>query len=458
MPNTVNLYYEPQRQQRPVVPTPRQAQQLPGRINEQQPFEFTPYAVNCPRCGADNRNWLALLQTNNQGMQQRFPVVRLANYVLWSFVALALTLIFFMDIHLGKAAVLLVAIPAAIFGTIWELTREWSGLRENQHVKKVLPKRRSKETELWIRGGILIFLFTIVFPIIFFSLAPTSFRIFLELAQDSPESEVDEAATAVSLSVNQQIDATQDEFADIAGQMQDLLDELPSEDLPSVEAEIDTLSDRLADTVVASETALEQIQAESETAIQVRRTAELDAITEARKNAIEGLKGDLVANLGFLTVWGVSVGIPTLVAVFIGMAAVKQFVGQVDRELPPPVFHSVANMTRLVTWEARQALEVGNQHFDIQWMSVNRNDSGGLDLVGLFRDPPEFNTFGQAIGNQVRAQKHTIHTDMWCRVKEAKIEDVMVPVPAGAPAGIMHMPVAAQHDAPANVRIRLPER
>ena len=423
----VNLHYDPNRERRPAAPSSRQIQQpMNGRLTLPRSYEL----VNCPRCGADNRNWLALLQVNHQGMRQRFPIVRLANYVLVSFVALALTLIFMMDIHLGKAAILLVMIPAAIFGTLLELTREWNALRENQHEKRVVPKTRSKETELWIRGGILVFLFTIVFPLIFFSLAPTSFRLFLEIAQDSPEAEVDEAATAVSLSVNQQIDATQEEFADIAGQMQGLLDDLPSEDLPSIEAEIDKLSDRLANTVVASQSALEHIQIESETAIQSRRTEELATLTKARKNAIEGLKDGLVANLGFLRVWGVTVGIPTLVAVFMGMAAVKQFVGQVDRELPAPVFHSVAGMTRLVAWEARQALEVKGKYFhNIQWMSVDRNGQGGLDLVGLFRERPNIDIFGQPIGTMVRAQKHTIHTDKWCRVTSAKIEDVEVTIP-----------------------------
>jgi hypothetical protein len=140
------------------------------------------------------------------------------------------------------------------------------------------------------------------------------------------------------------------------------------------------------------------------------------------------------------------------------MAAVKQFVNRVDRELPPPVFYSVANMTRLVAWEARQALEVGDQHFSIQWMSVDRNEQGGVDLVGLFRDLPEFDMYGQVRNPMVRAQRHTIHTDKWCRVINAGIEDVMVPIPAGAPAGAMPLVNEGQHDAPAKVRIRLPQQ
>lgn len=160
----------------------------------------------------------------------------------------------------------------------------------------------------------------------------------------------------------------------------------------------------------------------------------------------------------YLAVWGLLMGLSLTIALMMMMPAMKTFALRVDANLPPPVFYSVANMTRLVTWEARQALEVGDKHFSVQWMSVNRNKEGGLDLVGLFRDPPEFNTFGLPVGTQVRAQKHTIHTDKWCRVSEAKIEDVMVPIPAGAPAGIMQLTQEAEHDAPTEVRVRRPER
>jgi hypothetical protein len=43
-------------------------------------------------------------------------------------------------------------------------------------------------------------------------------------------------------------------------------------------------------------------------------------------------------------------------------------------------------------------------------------------------------------------------------VINAGIEDVMVPIPAGAPAGAMPLVNEGQHDAPAKVRIRLPQQ
>lgn len=463
VPNTINLYYEDRRQQRPVVPTSRQTPLPPeGLIGTQQPFSFTPQAINCPRCGADNRNWLALTRSGNLPQhilwQQRFSGVFSAFYVGAAFVVLAIVLIFLLEIHLGKAAIMLVFIPAAILGIIWEITREWDALRENRHVRHILPKTKNKEKELWLRGFALVGIFTVVLPVLFFSLTPTAFRTLRELIEDNPENEVNVAATAVSQVLNQQIDATEEEFAAIADEMQELINSLPKEDLPQIEAELEALSNKLANSVDVSAISMEQLQAENAAAIEARRNEEMAAVTNARKRVINGLADGLVADMKFLVLWGLVVGIPSFVTVFISMAALKRFVGRVDRDLPPLIFYSVANMTRLVTWEARQALEVGEQHFKIQWTSVERNEQGGIDLVGLFRDPPEFDIFGQVRSPMVRAQRHIIHTDKWCRVVNASITDVMVPIPAGAPAGVMQLVSESQHDAPANVRIRLPER
>ncbi len=436
VPSTVNLYYEDRRQQRPVVPLPGQTPLPPeNRINAQRPYAFTPYPINCPRCGADNRNWMAL--NNTSGMPQlaqwrlRFPGVSSTIPLGLAFMALALVLIAQFEIHISKAAVMLLFIPASILGVIWEITREWNALRENQQVRRILPQSTNKEAHLWARGVALVFLFTIVLPIVFFSMAPAAFRMMQELIDEPVENEVNVAATAVSQQLAQQIDATEENFAAIAAEMQRLINDLPAEDLPQLEAEIETLSLKLADTVALSESALAQLQVDSAAAIQARRNAEVEAVLEARDSALADLPDGLVADMKFLSTWAIVVGIPTLVTVFIAMAAVKGFVNRVDRDLPPPVFYSVANMTRLVTWEARQSLEIADDYFfHVQWMSVDRNEEGGLDLVGLFREPPEFDIFGQTMSPRVRAQKYTISTNKWCRIIGVKIEDALVPIPA----------------------------
>ena len=290
-------------------------------------------------------------------------------------------------------------------------------------------------------GLILVFLFTIAFPLLFFSLVPATFRIFLEFAEDSAEEQVSEATNMVSLGVNEQTETIQNKYTTLAVEIQNLIDDLPSENLPQLEAEIETLSNKLADTYMLSETTLEQLQAETALLIQSRRSEELAKVTKARNQAISGLADGIVADLSFLALWGVIIGPTTLITVLIAMSSVKSFVHRTDRELPPPISHNVAGMTRLVAWEAKQALEAkqtfivdndGNTRH-IQWMSVNRNENGGIDLIGLFRDLPEFDMYGRPSSQTVRAQRHTIKTDLWGRVVKAEITDVMVPLPAGAP-------------------------
>jgi hypothetical protein len=83
-------------------------------------------------------------------------------------------------------------------------------------------------------------------------------------------------------------------------------------------------------------------------------------------------------------------------------------------------------------------------------VKVERNPEGGINLVGLHRDPPSFNTQGQAFGETVRAQKYVIQTNMWGRIIKASIYDTQVPRPAGGPDFMTVIPVP--HDAPIHVR------
>lgn len=132
------------------------------------------------------------------------------------------------------------------------------------------------------------------------------------------------------------------------------------------------------------------------------------------------------------------------------MRGLTEFVAKVDPQLPPPIFHSVANMTRVVGWEAKQALEIDGTMQHIQWVNVERNAEGGLNLTGLHRDPPNFDAQGRAIGETVRAQKHVVETDMWGRIIRATIHDTRVQRPAGGPEFVAIMPLP--HDAPVSVR------
>ena len=173
-------------------------------------------------------------------------------------------------------------------------------------------------------------------------------------------------------------------------------------------------------------------------------------ITQTREKALEQFAKELLGDFRFLLVWAVMMGLPLFFSIFLVMRSIKKFVSKIDRQLPSPIFCSVAGMTRVVSWEAKQALEIEGTMHHIQWVNVERNMVGGINLTGLHRDPPHFDASGRAVGEMVRAQKHVIETDMWGRIVKATIHDTRVPRPAGGPEYISVLPVP--HDAPLSVR------
>lgn len=466
-PTAVNLHYERERAQRPVVPLPRQSPRVaPPPIEHARPYSFQPASVNCPRCGADNRNWLALKQQAGdhslgafwRQWQMRFPSAFTAVFIAFLLAFLAYSMPSFMEVTQFQANILAVSTLVVTVLLINSITAQWDAYREDLHLAKILPKSRRLEPTLWGRNIAFLLLASVVLPILFFSAGPVAIQKIVEFISTRPEEAVVVTAEGINTEFDEQVSQSVNQVNVFGDELRDALNGLPTENQAQLEQEIEELSEDIADTAVTAAENVSVFGAQSLERLENNVDAQIAALESTRKTEAVRFKDKIMGSVRYLAVWGVIMGLSLVFTMMIMMPAMKAFATRVDGNLPPPVFYSVANMTRLVTWEARQALEVGNQHFDIQWMSVNRNKEGGLDLVGLFRDPPAFDAFGQATGTQVRAQKHIIHTDKWGRVAEAKIEDVLVPVPAGAPAGVMQMPQEASHDAPAYVRVRPLER
>ena len=137
------------------------------------------------------------------------------------------------------------------------------------------------------------------------------------------------------------------------------------------------------------------------------------------------------AGVQFLIDWSWFTGLASLISIGIALWATDRYIRQVDEHLPRPVFYSAANMTRIAIWESNRALEIGETIRRIQWTAVHRNHNGGIDLVGLFRDPPEF--VDGRLQTKVRAQEYRIQTDRWCKIENATIIDKMVDIPANSP-------------------------
>ncbi|MCB8927814.1 MAG: hypothetical protein H6652_19545 [Ardenticatenaceae bacterium] len=451
----INLRQEDNRQQRPVFPQPlqipaeaesmRQAQFL-----QQPPSEFTPFPINCPRCGADNRNWL-FFQNNESSFSwrawhQRFPKVYRALLLAAVFSLFALLI----PLSWVKVIILAIFIPFAVLGLILELTPSWEKLRESQHLAKIKTDGPNVERKLWIRGFGWVLLASAVLPLVLFILLPRAMLFGLEVVEASNADEVEVATAEVTELVTQDLDATEANLEAIANEMGELLSDMPTNASPQFEEEITTFSEKMAQIITQALGELEIIRQESTAVIETRRDEELATISEARDSALERLTEELIGDFRFLLVWFIMTSVPLFISVFIVMDSIKKYVNKIDKQLPPPLFHSVASMTRIVSWEAKQALEIEGTMHHIQWVNVERNDEGGINLVGLHRDPPEFDAYGRAIGETVRAQKYVVETDMWGRIIKATIHDTHVQRPAGGPDFVYTIP--QPHDAPVTVR------
>ncbi len=151
------------------------------------------------------------------------------------------------------------------------------------------------------------------------------------------------------------------------------------------------------------------------------------------ENSLQGAESAPLLNLRFLVFWFTAVSLTALLCSICAFKTLDQRIEWLDPHVPHPIFTSIANMTRVAVWEAKHALEIDGYEHRIQWTRAIRNEVGGIDLVGLFRDPPELLPDG-TMSSQVRAQRYGISTDMWCRIREARISDEMAPRPAGGPA------------------------
>jgi len=453
----ISLRQEDNRQQRPVVPQPLQIPALVGsstapQFLNQPPAEFTPQDVHCPRCGADNRNWLALQAKGKSSWQfykERFPQLIPALIITLIFTIVATTTVL-VPLHWLKVTAMVLFIPLSVWGLAAELTAKWNDLREGRHIAKVKENAPDVERTLWVRAFTWVALGAFVIPLIFFSLLPKAVLFALEIVEGTPEEEVVETANVVGEMVNQNLDTTAANLESIAGEMDNLLKNMPADASPQFEEELSTFSDKLAQIVTAALRELNEVRQESPALIEERRAQELNQIETARERSLRQFTQDILGDFRFLLLWSILVGLPLFFSVFFIMRGIKEFAAKVDQQLPPPIFHSVANMTRVVGWEAKQALEIDGTMQHIQWVNVERNAEGGINLTGLHRDPPNFDAQGRAVGETVRAQKHVVETDMWGRIIRATIHDTRVQRPAGGPEFVAILPLP--HDAPVSVR------
>ncbi len=161
------------------------------------------------------------------------------------------------------------------------------------------------------------------------------------------------------------------------------------------------------------------------------------AMSETESNNAKSTEENVADELEFFFDWFYLGTIVSLVSSVFAVMGVNEVVKRVNNQLPRPIYANSATMVRVTLWEAKRALEIKDFFDRIQWTMTRRNEQGGIDMEGYFRDPPEFLANGQ-LDDFVRVQKYEISTDRWCVITSAKILDTKHPRPAG---GMYSMPL-----------------
>lgn len=447
----VSLRYTEDSVSQPTKPPPRPHTQRetpllsppPGHNHDdnENENENKDNALNCPRCGADNRNWLRLWHVADDG--RSFPWLhkfRPAALGLALVVLLTLILVIrsYDDYQLGDLGVLAVAVLLAGALPCYFGTKAWPALRDYKNSRGYLPKQRPFSPPL---RNILIIgaIFIVILPGFLYVVMPLAFDVAGELI--SPTSQ-----PTLPQRINNVID-------DLGPVLQDP----PDDKTTRAEDAVGTLERLLrltpgegADLHQRSQVAL----AAAREAVKQWPESELTADIAAEISTLEKFINDAKPpriDTAFLKTWFKYTLTSHVLASLFALLAVSQYVGKVNRQLPRPIFHSVSDMVRVVQWEVQRSLEVDGDMRHVQWMNVARNEVGGVDMVGLYRAAPEF-VDGRPVGRTVRAQRYEIMADPWGRLLYAEVRDVRAPLSAVSPE---HAMAADQWPAPQPVNNQL---
>jgi hypothetical protein len=456
----VKLRYEPDRSRRPVMP---EANAVPGQ-DEQDFQEWDAERrdlLNCPRCGADNRNWFHLsnfptsyftkkvdqwLTAYHITAQRRmigfystlaviagfglfwlmadppFDRIGINTIIIASLVCLLSVFIWpapiiarvwswwrkfgiasagigvtaLLVLHaaytnfaetrseLGSGILLLFSIFMTGVVSTLIMVGSWRSHREFKAFRAVVPAKSTLEKisppiKIWL-GFTTLFL--VVVPVFFFVLVPSVFHIFSNVVE--PESKPE----PVKISLDEEIKSLQGTFL-----------------LFIIRPEM-----------------LEQISQTFGQSILEKVDESLAAANESKNDLPDWLGADET----YFRTWFRYVMVASIAVLVFVPLAIDQHIRSINRQVPPPLFHSIANMTRVVVWEAKHALEIGDEAERIQWTAVNRNELGGIDLMGFYFGAQQPNQKIDLQTTKILAEQYQIKSDRWGHVIEANVRPARV--------------------------------
>lgn len=536
------LRYQPDRRRRPITPESRAE---PVHDFDPLPNPFGDYVyINCPRCGADNRNWVKIR------FEEKFHRV-LENKNSWFTIGLGLAIIlailaFFVSSnysHLEETLAykyrIAFAVVVLIAGTVplWIIPLRWREWRDFIHSQTVV-----KERSLWrkipppFRRSLTLFVVLVVgVPLLAFVALPWLLDEVQTAVLAEPNMPLIEQVDELRVSLDEANLESGEDTAVVQAALNELntialvsgeacsaskvvpiaadVEALPRTGLaqPVVEALNRATNDlnqviatsgsfcrsnwmdaALHDLQIAADAsqfcvslscplhkrqireqydkliALDPFRADTPVGVELSEMGEIEEVLDANiallsrsdepgtvayitkqvdliHNALEAEEVNwFTVGVTFLNDWGWFTALASFMAITIAVATTDNYIRRVDKQLPRPVYYSVSNMMRVALWEANRALEIGDVVRRIQWTTIRRNEKGGVDLIGLFRDPPE--VVDGRLQTKVRAQEYRIRTDRWCKIEDAIVVDKQVDVPANSPIFVHTEDVSAGSD------------
>ncbi|MBK8986944.1 MAG: magnesium transporter [Chloroflexi bacterium] len=423
------MRYDPNRSLRTVLPETRS---MPRSVPADNQAENGPTHINCPRCGADNRNWLHLLAPDGD-LDAAAQSNRLMNY--WRgantqekipIILIGLVLAILMFVTMGAI------LDSLLNGFLLSLVviiggLGVSGLAQTEYFRRWRGRFPLAETGvlLGLILGIVNFGAALVLGVAFSKALTIALACVVCAALLAQSSTGDEW---MALRVNQYLRQVQPTASNmeqrlwLRGGATILIFALviPVVFYSLLPIGITNFTEWLTASAGGDVTAAVQI-GDDTTTIVIDGTNPV--FLERRRAAID----DAIKRAGlekrFFVLWAGSVGLSSLFALVLSMRALRQFTETAVQQLPPPIFYSIANMTRVVAWEAKKALEVPGDMGHIQWTRVARNEAGGIDLVGVYA-ATAVSPAAQPPPKYIPAQEYSLTTDAWGRVVMAEIKPI----------------------------------
>ncbi len=369
----------------------------------------------CPRCGADNLGWF----------QARYapppPVILIPGFDLinnpagrWTRwlqcfglaglgLGISLVLMFWAaaryfsleESYRSTALVLFTllagAIPTFSITSRWKEVRDYDQLRrwkKPQSIQDYLPPH-------WLSGLIHITLFALVLPTILFVVLPFTVQI---ISSPPPEASLMAKAErlraqAVALELDLRVYQAE-QLANVIlsggpGTPDEAQYKANQDAVRAVVTGLDNLIALLAQTPGANQ----------------RPPAESKVIAP---------------DLGYVWTWFSVVGLSSIAAVLLSIAAVNLHNRRASATLPPPIYSNVSNMTRVALDEMKTTLQLAEDVLEgIRWVDAKRNESGGLSLLGVRQEKTRGDD-GQPV---TWTWSYLVNTDPSVRIQDVEIKN-----------------------------------